>query len=86
MGDAIDAAIDRVAEAENAEARIVQNVVIASTSTDEHQRVVSINVPADLTDAEMLEFAAWFIGPFANALRAKRTTSRLVVPRGVVIK
>lgn len=82
----IDRAI-AAAQAKSVEKRVEQRVAISSTSTPEHPRIVAINAPADLTDAELLEFTAWLTGPFANALREQRekgATSRILVPSGVL--
>jgi hypothetical protein len=74
MSGAIDAAI--AAAAQPVEQRLNAQVRLATG------RLVLVNVPADMTDAEILHFAGWMTTDMAAQLRDRRPAGRILVPRG----
>lgn len=77
--DPVDAAIAKIdAERERPKTfqRMVETPIKLSTG-----RVVVVAVPPDVTDAEALEWTAWFLGTLIPDLR-KRQASPLVVVQG----
>lgn len=73
--DKIDGAIAATEAQPPAQALVEVPIRIASTG-----RLVVVSVPPDLTDAEALEWSAWFTGTLVPGLRAQRPASRLFVP------
>lgn len=75
--DKVDAAIAAVESPQppSAQEMIEFPIRIASTG-----RLVMLAVPPDLTDAEAIEWAAWFLGTLVPGLRARRPASRIIVP------
>jgi hypothetical protein len=81
-GDAIDVAI-ATAEAPKPVTMKQISVTIASTG-----RPAAMVLPADATEAELVELAGWFLVQVIPGFRAERekgAASRLVVPSGVRI-
>lgn len=79
MSDKIDGAIDR---ATNTIEMLSVPVQISSTG-----RPFKIDVPADLTDAEMLEITLWMLGPLLATVRQNREPAKghILTPRGVKV-
>ncbi len=76
MADSLDAAV-AAAAAKPAEVRTRVNVTIGTTG-----RIVSIEVPVDLTDGEIAEFMGWLGTTLLNAARnerAKTANGRIIV-------
>jgi len=77
--DDVDKAIDTVA---NTIEMLSIPVQISSTG-----RPFKIDVPADLSDAEMLEITAWMLGPLLATVRKNREPAKghILTPRGVKV-
>jgi prevent-host-death family protein len=80
--DAIDAAI---AAAEAPQSVVMKQIPVTISSTG---RPAAVIVPADASEAELVELAGWFLVQVIPGFRAERekgAASRLVVPSGVRI-
>lgn len=76
--DAVDAAIQTAEQPPKQVQRMVQTPIkIASTG-----RVVVVSVPPDITDAEAIEWTAWFLGTLIPDLRARHASPLVLAVAG----
>ncbi len=76
MTDLVDAAIAAADKPEPRMQRMVETPIkLASTG-----RVVVVAVPPDITEAEALEWTAWFLGTLIPDLRKRQASPLVVIP------
>ena len=80
-----DLIADAIAAAESPQAVAMKQIQVTISSTG---RPAIVAVPADASEAELVELAAWFLASVIPGFRAERqrgAVGRIIVPSGIKV-